>query len=109
MIATLLLAVRRRWAEAAVLVAAVMIIYVGVAGAEGGDGRGRAPPDPLTSAGAPAFPSGHAAHSIIFPWLALTLTRPASPGMAGAPRCSSPGSRWRRSSGSRASTCGSTT
>ena len=39
-LAALLLAARRRWAEAAVLVAAVAIIYIGVDGAEG---RDRAP------------------------------------------------------------------
>ena len=51
--------------------------------AEGGDG----PPAALGGARRRAglsFPSGHAAHSIIFPWLALTLTIRLRPGMAGS-------------------------
>jgi undecaprenyl-diphosphatase len=35
------------------------------------------------SASGSAFPSGHAAHAIIYPWLALTLTVRLRPGMAG--------------------------
>jgi len=81
-LAALLLAARRRWAEAAVLVAAVAIIYIGVTELKDATARPR-PSNPLTSAEGSAFPSGHAAHAVIFPWLALTLTVRLRPGMAG--------------------------
>jgi undecaprenyl-diphosphatase len=80
-LAALLLVARRRWAEAAVLVAAVTIIYIGVG--ELKETERLRPTDPLISVGGTAFPSGHAAHAIIFPWLALTLTVRLRPGMAG--------------------------
>ena len=81
-LAALLLAARRRWAEAGVLIAAVVIIYIGVAELKDATARPR-PSNPLTSAEGSAFPSGHAAHAVIFPWLALTLTVRLRPGMAG--------------------------
>jgi undecaprenyl-diphosphatase len=82
-VAALLLAIRRRWAEAAVLVAAVLIIYVGVAELKAATDRPR-PTGGLVDAPGSGFPSGHAAHAIIFPWLALTLTIRLRPGMAGS-------------------------
>jgi membrane protein DedA with SNARE-associated domain/membrane-associated phospholipid phosphatase len=81
-LAALLLAARRRWAEASVLVAAVAIIYIGVAELKDATARPR-PSNSLISAEGSAFPSGHAAHAVIFPWLALTLTVRLRPGMAG--------------------------
>jgi membrane-associated phospholipid phosphatase len=81
-LAALLLAARRRWAEAGVLVAAVVIIYIGVAELKDATARPR-PSNSLTGAEGSAFPSGHAAHAVIFPWLALTLTVRLRPGMAG--------------------------
>ena len=81
-VAAVALAVRRRWTEAAVLVAAVAIIYIGIGELKGATDRPR-PPDPLASASGSAFPSGHAAHAMIFPWLALTLIVRLRPGMAG--------------------------
>jgi undecaprenyl-diphosphatase len=81
-VAALLLAARRRWAEVAVLVAAVAIIYIGVAELKDGVTRTR-PSNPLIDAEGSSFPSGHAAHAVIFPWLALTLTVRLRPGMAG--------------------------
>ncbi|MEK6327369.1 MAG: phosphatase PAP2 family protein [Actinomycetota bacterium] len=81
-LAALLLAARRRWAEAATLVAAVAIIYIGVAELKDATARPR-PSNPLTDAEGSAFPSGHAAHAVIFPWLALTLAVRLRPGMAG--------------------------
>jgi undecaprenyl-diphosphatase len=81
-LATLLLVARRRWVEAAVLVAAVTIIYIGVGELKAETGRPR-PTQPEISVDGSAFPSGHAAHAIIFPWLALTLTVRLRPGMAG--------------------------
>ncbi len=81
-IAALLLASRRRWAEAAVLVAAVVIIYIGVAELKDATDRPR-PPNPLIDVEGSSFPSGHAAHAVIFPWLALTIAVRLRPGMAG--------------------------
>jgi undecaprenyl-diphosphatase len=81
-IATLLLVWHRRWAEAAVLVIAVAIIYVGVGELKGLTSRPR-PPDPLTSVSGSGFPSGHAAHSMLYPWLAVTLAIRLRPGMWG--------------------------
>src|SRR5215218_2035898 len=81
-IATLLFVWHRRWAEAAVLVIAVAIIYVGVGELKGLTSRPR-PPDPLTSVSGSGFPSGHAAHSMLYPWLAVTLAIRLRPGMVG--------------------------
>jgi membrane protein DedA with SNARE-associated domain/membrane-associated phospholipid phosphatase len=81
-VATLVLAVRRRWAEAAVLVAATVIIYVGVPALKDATARPR-PADGLAGASGFAFPSGHAAHAVIYPWLALTLAVRLRPGKAG--------------------------
>ena len=81
-ISVALLAWQRRWPEAAVIVVAAAIIFVGVAELKGYTSRPR-PPDPLTGAEGSAFPSGHAAHSILYPWLALTLAIRLRPGMVG--------------------------
>jgi undecaprenyl-diphosphatase len=80
--AAALLAVRRRFAEAAVLVAATAIIYTGVQELKDATDRPR-PPHPLTGFSGSGFPSGHAAHALIYPWLALTMTVRLRPGMAG--------------------------
>jgi membrane protein DedA with SNARE-associated domain/membrane-associated phospholipid phosphatase len=82
LVAAVALAVRRRWAEAAVLVASVAVIYIGVAELKDATARPR-PTGALASASGWAFPSGHAAHAVIFPWLALTLTVRLRHGMAG--------------------------
>jgi membrane protein DedA with SNARE-associated domain/membrane-associated phospholipid phosphatase len=81
-VAAVLLGVRRRFAEAAVLVVATAIIYAGVPALKDVTDRPR-PPDPLTAYSGSAFPSGHAAHAILYPWLALTMTVRLRPGMAG--------------------------
>jgi undecaprenyl-diphosphatase len=81
-LAALLLAARRRWAEAAVVVAAVAIIYVGVPELKDVTDRPR-PSHPLTGVEGSSFPSGHAAHAVIFGWLALTLTVRLRPGISG--------------------------
>ena len=82
LVAAGLLAVRRRWSEAAVLVVAMLILYVGVQELKEATARAR-PAHPLAGFSGYAFPSGHAAHSVIFPWLALTLMLRLRPGMAG--------------------------
>jgi undecaprenyl-diphosphatase len=81
-LAALLLALRRRWAEAAVIVVATVIVYAGVAELKAATDRPR-PPGALTSSTGSGFPSGHAAHAIIYPWLALTLAVRLRPGLTG--------------------------
>jgi membrane protein DedA with SNARE-associated domain/membrane-associated phospholipid phosphatase len=82
LVAAVLLAARRRWTEAAVLVVAVAIIYGGVQGLKEATDRPR-PPGSLTPSTGSGFPSGHAAHAIIYPWLALTLTVRLRPRVSG--------------------------
>jgi membrane protein DedA with SNARE-associated domain/membrane-associated phospholipid phosphatase len=81
-VAAVLLAARRRWAEAAVLAVATAIIFTGVAELKQATDRPR-PPDPLAGANGSGFPSGHAAHAMLYPWLALTLAVRLRPGAAG--------------------------
>jgi undecaprenyl-diphosphatase len=81
-LAALFLAVRRRWVEAVVLVVATAIIYAGVQELKDATDRPR-PAHPLTGSSGSSFPSAHAAHAIIYPWLALTLAVRLRPGMAG--------------------------
>jgi undecaprenyl-diphosphatase len=82
-VVAVLLALRRRWIEVAVLLASTAIIYLGVAELKQAISRPR-PAAPLTDSSGSAFPSGHAAHSILYPWLALVLTVRLRPGMAGS-------------------------
>ena len=81
-IAVALLAWQRRWQEAAVIAVATVIIFVGVAELKALTDRPR-PPHPLTGTESSGFPSGHAAHSMLYPWLALTLVIRLRPGMVG--------------------------
>jgi membrane protein DedA with SNARE-associated domain len=76
------LAWERRWMEAAVVAVAMVIVYVGVTELKAYTDRPR-PPDPLTGSSSSGFPSGHAAHSMLYPWLALTLVIRLRPGMVG--------------------------
>jgi membrane protein DedA with SNARE-associated domain len=78
-----LLAWRRRWVEFWVLLAGMTITQVGVVELKDAVDRPR-PPDPLASSSGPSFPSGHAAHSVIYLWLAVTVVLRLRPGMARA-------------------------
>jgi membrane-associated phospholipid phosphatase len=40
------------------------------------------PPDPVVSSSGSSFPSGHAAHSVFYLWLAVTIVLRLRPGMA---------------------------
>ncbi len=82
LIATAFLAVRRRWSEAVVLLAATAIIYAGVQEIRDLTSRPR-PAGGLVDVSGDGFPSGHAAHAMIYPWLALTVVLRLRPGMAG--------------------------
>src|SRR4051794_2637134 len=76
-----LLAWRRRWAEFWVLVAGMIIIQLGIVGIKEAVDRPR-PPDPLVSTTGSSFPSGHAAHSVFYLWLAVTIVLRLRTGMA---------------------------
>jgi membrane protein DedA with SNARE-associated domain len=78
-----LLAWRRRWVEFWVLLAGMTITQVGIVEIKDAVDRPR-PPDPLASSSGSAFPSGHAAHSVIYLWLAATIVLRLRPGMARA-------------------------
>jgi membrane protein DedA with SNARE-associated domain len=80
-IAAALLAWRRRWAELWVLVAGMAITQVGIVGIKDAVDRPR-PPGGLVSASGSSFPSGHAAHSVFYLWLAITIVLRLRPGMA---------------------------
>jgi undecaprenyl-diphosphatase len=74
-IAGLALAVTGRWGALAVLVTAVALVLIGVGVMKEAVDRPR-PIELLAGAESSkgsAFPSGHAAYSVIYPWLALTI------------------------------------
>jgi membrane protein DedA with SNARE-associated domain/membrane-associated phospholipid phosphatase len=76
-----LLAWLRRWAEFSVLLAGMAITQVGIHEIKDAVDRPR-PPEPLTGSEGSAYPSGHAAHSVIYLWLAVTIVLRLRPGMA---------------------------
>ena len=75
-----LLAIRRRWAEFAVLLAGMTLIYVGFHAIQVAASRPR-PPEPLIEASGSSFPSGHAAYSVLYVWLAVTMVLRLRPAM----------------------------
>ena len=82
-ICAVLLAWRRRWVEFWVLVGGMAITQTGIDVLKDAVDRPR-PPDPLASSSGSSFPSGHAAHSVIYLWLAVTIVLRLRPGMARA-------------------------
>jgi membrane protein DedA with SNARE-associated domain/membrane-associated phospholipid phosphatase len=80
-VAGVALALRRRWAEVAVLVVALVIVHVGVPIIKDAVDRPR-PPDPLVGASGSSFPSGHAANAAIYAWIAITVVVRLRPGRA---------------------------
>jgi undecaprenyl-diphosphatase len=76
-----LLAWRRRWVEFWVLLVGMAITQVGIVALEDGVDRAR-PADPLVSTDGSGFPSAHAAHAVIYLWLAVTIVLRLRPGMA---------------------------
>ncbi len=81
LVCAVLLAWRRRWVEFWVLLAGMTITQVGIEGIDEAVDRPR-PPDPLVSGS--SFPSSHAAHSVLYLWLAATIVLRLRPGMARA-------------------------
>ena len=82
LVAGVVLAAKRRWAELCVLVVAVAITQVGVPIFKEAVERPR-PPDPLIDVSGWSFPSGHAANAVIYAWLAITVVVRLRPGRTG--------------------------
>jgi len=78
-----LLGWRRRWTEFWVLLAGMTITQIGLEALESSVDRPR-PPEPLVDTSGAGFPSTHAAHSVIYLWLAVTIVLRLRPGMARA-------------------------
>ncbi len=78
-----LLAWRRKWTEVCVLLAGMALIQVGFTEIKAAVGRPR-PPEPLVHTYGSSFPSGHAAHSVIYVWLATTIVVRLRRGLARA-------------------------
>ena len=77
------LAWRRRWAELVVLVVGMAMIQIGFHEIKAAVDRPR-PAGGLVDTGGSSFPSGHAAHSVIYVWAATTIVVRLRPGMARA-------------------------
>lgn len=75
------LAARRRWAELGVLVAGMAIAVLGVHELKDVVDRPR-PAGGLVETSGASFPSGHAAYSTFYVWLAVTIVMRLRPGMA---------------------------
>jgi membrane protein DedA with SNARE-associated domain/membrane-associated phospholipid phosphatase len=75
------LAARRRWAELAVLLAGMTLTSVGFHEIKDAVDRPR-PQEGLVETSGSSFPSGHAAHSVLYLWLAVTIVLRLRPGMA---------------------------
>jgi undecaprenyl-diphosphatase len=75
------LAARRRWAEVAVLLVGMALTSIGFHEIKDAVDRPR-PQGGLADASGSSFPSGHAAHSVLYVWLAVTIVLRLRPGMA---------------------------
>ena len=76
-----LLAVRRRWAELGVLAFGLGLTFVGVHELKAEVGRPR-PEGGLVDVSGSSFPSGHAAYSTFYVWLAVTIVVRLRPGIS---------------------------
>ena len=77
------LAWKRRWTEFCVLLAGMALIQIGFTEIKVAVDRPR-PPEGLVATHGSSFPSGHAAHSVIYVWLATTIVVRLRPGMTRA-------------------------
>jgi undecaprenyl-diphosphatase len=77
------LALARRWWEFWILAAGMVLIFAGLHLLKDAIDRPR-PDGGLVSASGSSFPSGHAAYSTFYVWLAVTLVMRLRPGMARA-------------------------
>jgi len=75
------LGLKRRWAEVTVLVLAWIAIGFGIDWIKEWVARPR-PPDGLIDVPGYAYPSGHAAHSVFYVWLSVTIAVRLRPDMA---------------------------
>jgi membrane protein DedA with SNARE-associated domain/membrane-associated phospholipid phosphatase len=80
-VAAVLLVARRRWAELGVLLAGVVVIFIGVHELKAAVDRPR-PDGSLIDVSGSSFPSAHAAYSTFYVWLAVTIVMRLRPGMA---------------------------
>jgi len=76
-----LLAARRRWTEFWVLLAGMAISQIGIEVLKGMVDRPRPPGPHAVSASGSSFPSGHATHSVLYLWLAVTIVLRLRPGI----------------------------
>jgi membrane protein DedA with SNARE-associated domain/membrane-associated phospholipid phosphatase len=79
-IGAVLLAARRRWAELGVLVVGLGLTFAGVHEIKDAIDRPR-PQARLVDVSGSSFPSGHAAYSTFYVWLAVTIVMRLRPGM----------------------------
>ncbi|HEU4393213.1 MAG TPA: bifunctional DedA family/phosphatase PAP2 family protein [Solirubrobacterales bacterium] len=77
-----LLAARRRWAEFGVLLAGMALTSVGFHEIKDAVDRPRPAGPGLVDSSGSSFPSGHAAHSVLYVWMAVTIVLRLRPGMA---------------------------
>jgi membrane protein DedA with SNARE-associated domain/membrane-associated phospholipid phosphatase len=77
-----LLAARRRWNEFWVLVAGMTISSIGIHEIKDAVDRPRPEGGAGIAVSGSSFPSGHATHSVIYVWLAVTIVLRLRPGMA---------------------------
>jgi membrane protein DedA with SNARE-associated domain len=74
------LAARRRWAEFGVLLAGMTLTSIGFHEIKDAVDRPR-PEGGLVATEGPSFPSGHAAHSVLYVWIAVTIVIRLRPGI----------------------------
>ena len=72
--------IRRRWMEASALVIGMALIILLVHGIKDWTDRPR-PLDPVVSSTGSSFPSGHAAYSTLYVWIAVTVAFRVVPGI----------------------------
>jgi membrane protein DedA with SNARE-associated domain/membrane-associated phospholipid phosphatase len=80
LVAGVILALRRRWVEVAVLVGALAISHLAVPLLKEGLERPR-PEGGLVDTSGDAYPSGHATYSVLYAWLAVTVAVRVRPGL----------------------------